>query len=112
MTDKGIFFHLRNIVTVLSLINLLSVFGEKAVTNHTAFDHVLADSVVRTRLWVSAGLFATLGLLSLGFLVVKSRDLLLDFDDGANRTKVVALVFGSVELLVALAIGAALLAAR
>lgn len=104
--------YTRNIVTVLSLVNVLSVYLEKSVAGSSSFMDVLDDANSRVRFWATAVLLAVTGVLALGHLLVSTRDVASDLHPHAGVRRVVTLCFGLAQLAVAGGVAALLLATR
>ena len=101
MTAMGFLGYLRGVLVVLSLVNVLAAYLEKAAVGKPSLAGAMADHDVRTRLWISVVALAILGVGTLVYLVAKALDHTLDFQSGSGRTKMLALIFGLVELSVA-----------
>jgi hypothetical protein len=111
MKDKDVFWHIRNITAVLSLVNVAIVYAQRTVGGAKSFAEIASDPTLRLRLWVSAGLLGALGLITLGYLISANKNLLGDFIQGSGRNKILALFIGSGELVCAIAISSWLLVA-
>ena len=98
--DRG-WRHLRNISTVLGLVNAIAVYVQKTVAGSTKMGDIFHDPNARIRFWATAILLSAAGLLAFLHLFVSTRDMTTDLDPGAARSRLVSLVFASGELVVA-----------
>jgi len=93
MSQHSGWTQLRNVTTVLSLVNATSVFVEKTVAGSSRMPAMLQNHDVRIRLWATAVLLFGAGALTLISLIVSTRDAATDLQPGAARQRVVMLGF-------------------